>query len=106
MALEKTCKKRSGIVIGQLNDSLLQPNFSVTAHDLELYLLIDAPAWQGTQHLESTIKRGLAWSRSTLFHQRGSALADSLKLNFKATKLLRAQFGEYSLHLPGMLSKG
>jgi hypothetical protein len=35
-----------------------------------------------------------------------SALADSLKLNFKAAKLLRAQFGEYFLHLPGMLSKG
>jgi hypothetical protein len=42
----------------------------------------------------------LAWSRSTLLHQRGSALADSLKVNFKATKLLWAQFGEYFLHLP------
>ena len=48
----------------------------------------------------------LAWSRSTLLHQRDSALADSLKVNFKATKLLWAQFGEYFLHLPGMLSKG
>src|SRR3984893_1349167 len=52
------------------------------------------------------IKRGLAWSRSTLLHQRGSALADLLEPHFKATKLLRAQFGEHSLHLPGMLSKG
>jgi len=36
------------------------------------------------------IKRGLAWSRSTLLHQRGSALADFLELHFKATKLLGA----------------
>jgi uncharacterized protein YbjT (DUF2867 family) len=45
-------------------------------------------------------------SRSTLLHQRGSALADFLKCRFEATKLLRAQFREHSLHLPGMLSKG
>jgi hypothetical protein len=32
----------------------------------------------------------LAWSRSTLLYQRGSALADFLELHFKATKLLRA----------------
>src|SRR5712691_13318314 len=44
-------------------------------------------------------------SRSTLLHQRGSALADFLKCRFEATKLLRAQFREHSLHLPGMLSK-
>jgi hypothetical protein len=30
-----------------------------------------------------------AWSRSTLLHQRGSALADFLERHFKATKLLR-----------------
>jgi len=36
------------------------------------------------------IKGGLAWSRSTLLHQRGSALADFLELHFKATKLLGA----------------
>ena len=29
------------------------------------------------------------WSRSTLFHQRGSALADFLKRRFEATKFLR-----------------
>ena len=46
------------------------------------------------------------WSRSTLLHQRGSALADFLKCRFEATKLLRAQFREHSLHLSGMLSKG
>ena len=46
------------------------------------------------------------WSRSTLLHQRGSALADFLKRHFEATKFLRTQFREHSLHLPGMLSKG
>src|SRR5258706_14186027 len=45
-------------------------------------------------------------SRSTLLHQRGSALADFLKRHFEATKFLRTQFREHSLHLPGMLSKG
>jgi ribosomal protein L37AE/L43A len=35
------------------------------------------------------IKRGLAWSRSTVLHQRGSALADFLERHSKATKLLR-----------------
>src|SRR5260370_12279205 len=43
--------------------------------------------------------------RSTLLHQRGSALADFLKCRFEVTKLLRAQFREHSLHLQGMLSK-
>src|SRR6266852_5989122 len=43
---------------------------------------------------------------STLLDQRGSALADFLKLNFESTKFLRAQFREYLLHLPGMLAKG
>ena len=43
---------------------------------------------------------------STLLYQRGSALADFFKCRFDATKLLRAQFREHSLHLPGMLSKG
>ena len=38
--------------------------------------------------------------------QGGSAFADSLEVHFKTTKLLRAQFGEHSPHLPGMLSKG
>ncbi len=47
----------------------------------------------------------MAWSHSTLLHQRGSALAKPLKRHFEAMKLLRAQFGEHSLHLPGMLSK-
>jgi hypothetical protein len=51
------------------------------------------------------IKRGLAWSRSTLLHQRGSALAESLKCHFETMKLLRAQFREHSPHLPGMLSE-
>jgi hypothetical protein len=32
----------------------------------------------------------LAWSRSTLFHQRGSAISDFLEHHFQATKLLRA----------------
>src|SRR6266481_3928124 len=45
-------------------------------------------------------------SRSTLLHQRGSALADFLKCRFEATKPLRAQFREHSLHLQGMVSKG
>src|SRR5712692_7797487 len=35
-----------------------------------------------------------------------SALADFLKRHFEATKFLRTQFREHSLHLPGMLSKG
>src|ERR1035441_4631263 len=39
-------------------------------------------------------------------HQRGRALADFLKCRFEATKLLRAQFREHSLHLQGVLSKG
>src|SRR5207245_3808427 len=43
---------------------------------------------------------------STLLHQRGRALADFLKRHFEATKFLRTQFREHSLHLPGMLSKG
>src|ERR1700759_1322325 len=47
-----------------------------------------------------------ACSPSTLLHQRGSTLADFLKCRFEATKFLRAQFREHSLHLPGMLSKG
>src|SRR6185295_14876817 len=51
-------------------------------------------------------RRGLAWSRSRLLHQRNSSLADFLKLHFKATKLLGAQIGEYFLHLPGMFPKG
>jgi hypothetical protein len=42
------------------------------------------------QSKRSSIKRGLTWSRSTLLHQRGSALADLLELHFKTTKLLRA----------------
>src|ERR1700730_3156176 len=46
----------------------------------------------GTQHFESSIKRGLAWSRSTLLHQRSGALAELLKRNFQRTKFLRAQF--------------
>src|SRR5204862_7640551 len=45
-------------------------------------------------------------SRSTLLHQRGSAHADFLERQFEATKFLRAQFREHSLHLPGMLSEG
>ena len=45
-------------------------------------------------------------SRSTLLHQRDSALADFLKCRFEATKFLWTQFREHSLHLPGMLSKG
>src|SRR6266404_7176051 len=44
--------------------------------------------------------------RSTLLHQRGSALADFLKCRFEATKFLRAQFREHTLHLQGMSSKG
>ena len=47
-----------------------------------------------------------AQSRSTLLHQRGSALADFLKCRFETTKFLRAQFRERSLHLQGVLSKG
>src|SRR5258707_2502795 len=45
------------------------------------------------------------WIRSTLIRQRGSTLADFLKCRFEATKLLRAQCREHSLHLQGMLSK-
>ena len=33
----------------------------------------------GTRPFESSIKRGLAWSRSTLLHQRSCPLADLLK---------------------------
>jgi hypothetical protein len=36
------------------------------------------------------IKRGLVRSRSTLFHQRSSLLADLFKRHVEATKLLRA----------------
>jgi len=46
-----------------------------------------------------------SWSRSTLVHQRGSALAEPLKRHFETMKLLRAQFREHSPHLPGMLSE-
>src|SRR5579864_75796 len=49
----------------------------------------DAQTIQRALHLESSIKRGLAWSRSFLI-QRSSALADFLELHFKATKLLGA----------------
>ena len=49
-------------------------------------------AHPGTRHLESSIKRGLAWSRSTLLHQRSGALAELLKRDFQRTKFLRAQF--------------
>jgi hypothetical protein len=38
---------------------------------------------------ESSIKRGLAGSRSTLFHQRGGTFADFLKRHFEGTKLNR-----------------
>jgi hypothetical protein len=46
----------------------------------------------GTQRFESSIKRGLAWSRSTPLHQRSGALAELLKRDFQRTKFLRAQF--------------
>src|ERR1700690_4111766 len=46
------------------------------------------------------------WSRSTLLHQRGSALTDFLERHFEATQLLRAQLREHLPHLPGMLSEG
>jgi hypothetical protein len=45
----------------------------------------------GTRHFESSIKRGLAWSRSTLLHQRSGALAELLKRDFQRTKFLHAQ---------------
>src|SRR6267142_6632979 len=51
-------------------------------------------------------ERELAWCRSTLLHERSSALADFLKRHFEATKFVRTQFREHSLHLRGMLSKG
>src|SRR6266849_6685843 len=47
-----------------------------------------------------------AESHSALLHERVGALADFLQRHFEATKLLRAQFREHSLHLPGMLSEG
>src|SRR6516162_475065 len=37
--------------------------------------------------------------------ERRCTLADLLKRHFETAKLLRAQFGEHSLHLAGMLSK-
>jgi len=49
---------------------------------------------------------GSHWSRSILLYQRGSPLTDLFKRHFETTKLLRTQFREHSLHLPGMLSKG
>ena len=55
---------------------------------------------------ETATKPDYECSRSTLIHQRGSALASFLERRFKATKLFRAEFGEHFLHLPGMLSKG
>jgi hypothetical protein len=58
--------------------------------------------WRMAGYLPLTTPR----SRSTLFHQRGSALANFLERHFEATKFLRTQFREHSLHLPGMLSKG
>ena len=47
-----------------------------------------------------------AESHSALLHERGSALTDSLKRHFEASKFLRTQFREHSFHLPGMLSEG
>src|SRR6266481_5069855 len=58
---------------------------------------------RNTAFFGSSIKRGLAWSRSTLLHQRSGALAELLKRHFQRTKFLRAQFREHSLHLPGVL---
>src|SRR5260370_133093 len=51
-------------------------------------------------------ERERASCRSTLLHERSSALADFLKRHFEATKFVRTQFREHSLHLRGMLSKG
>ncbi|HTB13608.1 MAG TPA: hypothetical protein VK752_18650, partial [Bryobacteraceae bacterium] len=45
-------------------------------------------------------------SDSSQLQKRSSALAGFLQCRFEATKLLRAQFGEDSIHLPGMLSEG
>src|SRR5260370_19425270 len=56
--------------------------------------------------INRTLTLTTPWSRSTLLHQRGSALADFLECHFEAAKLLRAQLREHFLHLPGMLSKG
>src|SRR4029077_14573413 len=64
---------------------------------LDLCLLRISEEWR--------VKRGPAWSLSTLLHQRGGALADFFKRRFEATKLLRTQFGEYPLHLPGVFSE-
>src|ERR1035438_8651735 len=45
-------------------------------------------------------------SSAPLLRHGGGALADFFECRFEATKLLRAQFRENILHLPGMLSKG
>ncbi len=57
---------------------------------------------------QDAVRDGCCFSldRSTILQQRGSALADFFKCRFEPTKLLRAEFREHSLHLPGMLSKG
>src|SRR5271169_1032339 len=56
--------------------------------------------------INRTLTLTTPWRRSTVLHQGGGALAYFLKRRFEATKLLGTQFGERSLHLPGMLSKG
>src|SRR6266853_899550 len=56
--------------------------------------------------INRTLTLTTPWSRSTLLHQRGSALTHLLKRHFQITKFLRTQFREHALHLPGMLSKG
>src|ERR1700676_4834136 len=68
-----------------------------------------SPLWTVCRLRQCIRRRGgmtTPCSRSTLLHQRGSALTDFLERHFETTQLLRAQLREHLPHLPGMLSEG
>ena len=48
----------------------------------------------------------IQWLSAALLKERIKKGSEPLKRHVETMKLLRAQFGEHSLHLPGMLSKG
>jgi hypothetical protein len=77
-------------------DLLTAPGFALAECDRPLCLQFDSRAggkmieMQKTKRLAEREGLGLARSRSTLLHQRGSALADFLDRHFEAMKLLLA----------------
>src|SRR5258708_28449630 len=75
-----------------------------TSEIMHLLIHVQPGSWNAA--FRASRERELAWCRSTLLHERSSALADFLKRHFEATKFVRTQFREHSLHLRGMLSKG